>query len=265
MITKEKKQFYTQNIKDKDEKIVISNIIDKCNRSEALNKIVATEFLDLKQKSEIVPILNREKINYQIYVPNEYCEKAIIFFIPDYVSDIEYNDYISCIKINCKDMSKLKHKDFMGSIYNLGIQNKYIGDIFLTQTNAYVYILKEIESFIIDNLFKVSNQEVKLDVIELQSEESKNLKIDYNTRSFIIPSKRIDALICEVFNLSRKEAKNKIVAEELVINSRVCINPSETFFEGDIIALRRCGKFKVGNDIRKTRNDNICINIMIYK
>ena len=36
--------------------------------------------------------------------------------------NIDYEDYISCIKITAKDISKLRHKDFMGSIYSLGIK-----------------------------------------------------------------------------------------------------------------------------------------------
>lgn len=265
MINKQTKQDLIANIKDKDEKMKIANIIDKCNKAQAMDKVTATSFLDLSQKDKVISLLNREKVKYELYYPNEYCEKGIIFFLPDYAEKVEYDNYISCIKIVAKDMNKLKHKDFMGSIYAMGIKNDFIGDIFVTVNAAYVYILKEVENFLLDNLFKVGNQEVELSIIDLNSLESKELKVEYIEKTYIIPSRRIDALLSEVYNLSRKETKEKIVAGDLYVNAAECINPSIEFYEGDIVSFRRCGKLKVGQEIRTTKSGNICINIYRYK
>lgn len=265
MITKQSKQDLISNIKDKDERMKIANIIDKCNRAEAMEKITATSFLDLSEKAKVISIINREKVKYEMYYPNEYCEKGIVLFLPDYVQEVNYNDYISCIKIHAKDMNKLKHKDFMGSIYAMGIKNDFIGDIFVTENAAYVYILKEIESYLLDSLFKVGNQEVELEAIDINSLEAKKLKVDYLEKMYIIPSRRIDVLLSEVYNLSRKEAKDKIVAGDLYINASECINPSVEFYDGDIVSFRKCGKLKVGQEIRVTKSGNICINIYRYK
>lgn len=265
MITKNVKQAILCKIKSKEEKMKMSNIIDKCNKCEVTDKITSTSFLDLNEKSIAVSILNREEIKYCIYYPNEYCEKCIIFFLPYYQENIEYSDYISCIKIQAKDMNKLRHKDFMGSIYSLGIKNEFIGDIFLTEKACFVYISKSIEKYIIDNLFKVANQEVVCDSIHIDSKEAKELKIEYVSKSYIIPSKRIDALVSEIYTLSRKESKDKIVSGDLYINSKICTNPSEEFKEADIISFRKCGKFKVGSELRVTKSGNICIDIKKYK
>ena len=265
MITKQSKQDLISNIKDKDERMKIANIIDKCNKSEVMDKITATSFLDLSEKAKVTYILNNQKVKYELYFPNKYCEKCAIFFLPDYVERAEYNAHIACIKIIAKDMIKLKHKDFMGSIYAMGIKNDFIGDIFVTENAAYVYVLKEIEDYFLDNLFKVGNQEVKLELIDIDSMEAKNLKVEYIEKTYIIPSRRIDALLSEVYNLSRKETKDKIVAGDLYINSAQCINPSVEFFEGDIVSFRRQGKLKVGEEIRTTKSGNICINIYRYK
>ncbi len=267
MISKKDKQEVLARIKDKEERMKMSNIIDKANKSQASQKIEATTFLNLKEKSSAVAILNSLKIGYEVIFPTEYSEKSIIFFLPDYMKkdDIILDNYISCIKIIPKDMSKLKHKDFMGSIYNIGIKDEHIGDIFLNQKYAYVFISKSLNKFILDSLFKVSNQEVLCEDILLDSEEVKSLKIDYWEKSYIIPSKRIDALLSEVYNIGRKETKDKIVSGDLLINSKVCINPADEFKENDIISFRRCGKLRVGQELRITRSGNICINIFRYK
>ena len=267
MISKNSKQIILSNIQNKEERMKVSNIIDKANKCDALSKITSTTFLDLNEVKIIKAILNRENVKYEIFYPNEYCEKAIIYFFPDYMSKSEINnsDFISCIKIKAKDMPKLRHKDFMGSIYSLGIKNDVIGDIFLTQEGCYLHICKSIEKFILDNLFKVANQEVACYDIDIDSKEAKKLKIEYITKSYIIPSRRIDVLLSEVYSLSRKETKDKIVSGDLYINAKECINPSEEFEYNDIVSFRKCGKLKVGNEIRKTKSGNICIDIYKYK
>ncbi|MBO5477526.1 MAG: hypothetical protein J6A15_07235 [Clostridia bacterium] len=267
MITKLSKQNMLNNIKDKEERMKYSNIIDKCNRCEASSKITATSFLDLNEIRNITSMLNRENVKYDIFYANEYCEKATIFFLPEYMenTDINCEDYISCIKITAKDMVKLRHKDFMGSIYSLGIKNEFLGDIFLTEKACYIFVNKTVDSYILDNLFKVANQEVVCELISLNSKEAKELKIEYITKSYIIPSRRVDALLAEVYSLSRKESKDKIVAGDLYINAKECINPSEEFNDGDIISFRKCGKLKVGSELRTTKSGNICIDINRYK
>lgn len=267
MISKLQKQEALANIKDKDLRMKISNILDKANKSEASYKVEATSFLNLSEKEYATKILNFLKVQYHVVFLNEYCEKSIIFFIPDYIEydELEIKNYISCIKIEPKDMSKLKHKDFMGSIYNLGIKEEHLGDIFLNDKYGYVFVTQSVKDYILDNLFNVSSQQVICSDVQLDSIEIKNLKIDYLQKSYIIASRRVDALVAEVYNLGRKEAKDKIVAGDLCINAKTCINPAEDFNQGDIISFRRCGKFKVGEEIRTTKSGNICIKVYKYK
>ncbi len=267
MIIKSVKQELVKNIKDKEKKMKISNAIDKCNKSEALSKITTTNFLDLYEKSILSSMLNKEKVKYKVFFPNSYCEKSIVIFLPDYMyeDEINYNDYVSCIKIIAKDMSKLKHKDFMGSIYSLGIKNEFIGDIFLKDKYCYVYVCNSVVEYVLDNLFKVANQEVKCEKIDVDSKDATELKIEYITKSYIVPSRRIDALLSEVYSIGRKETKEKIVDGDLYINSKVCTDSAQYYNDGDIVSFRKCGKFKIGNEIRKTKSGNICIEINKYK
>lgn len=267
VISKSEKQAILLNINSKDEKIKVSNIIDKYNKSDIASKITNTNFLDLNEKNIVTSILNKENINYKVFFANSYCEKCIIFFVPDYLDEdnIQYNDYVSCIKINVSNFKKLKHKDFMGSIYSLGIKNEFIGDIFLTDDACYVFVIKTVEKYILDNLLKVSNQNVECKSVALESKELDKLKIEYISKEYIIPSRRIDALLSEVYNLSRKKVKEKIISGDLFINAKECTNPSLEFYKDDIVSFKRCGKFKVGNELRQTKSGNICINVKRYR
>lgn len=211
-------------------------------------------------------MLNRMKVNYYVYLPNKYSEKSIIFFIPEYMEnlDINFEDYVSCIKI-ISNNDKLMHKDFMGAIYSLGIKNECIGDIFISKGVCYVYVIKSMEKYIMDNLIEVGRNSVQKIAISIKSKEALELKVDYIEKEYVIPSMRIDALLSEVYGLGRKESKEKIMSGDLYINARECTDPSFEFKEGDIVSFRRCGKLKVGQNLRKTKSGNTYIKIYKYK
>ena len=266
MITKTKKQEILNYLKTKEEKINISNIIDKANKSESSNILTHSNFLDLNEIQMMSRILDNGEINYKVYFPNVFCEKAVMFFIPEFLNEdeINFNEYISCVKIDCKNYRKLSHKDFMGSIYSLGIKREVLGDIFVSDGIGYVYVLKNMAEFIENDLLKVANQTAICTILDLDSEESKNLKVDYIEKIYIVPSFRVDALLSEVYSLSRSESKQKIVSGDMYINAKEVINPAENYKEGDIISFKRCGKLKVGKLVRKTKSENLCINIFKY-
>ncbi len=120
-----------------------------------------------------------------------------------------------------------------------------IGDIILDNNACYVFILKEIEKYIINNLTYVGKNEVQLEKISIKSDEIKNISVKYKDVNIIVPSLRADAVISSLYNLSRNEVKNKIEAGDLVINSREMYFVSEILRPNDIVSVRKCGKFKV--------------------
>lgn len=268
MISKSKKQEILDKIQDKEQKIFVSNILDKVNKFEASNNVVITNFLDLNDISLVTGILNGLKVKYMLYAPNNFMEKKIIFFIPeDLIHDIEdtYSNYISCIKITPKLKDKLIHKDYMGSIYSLGIKREYIGDIFVNSECGYLFCMKSIEEYILTNLVSVSNQTVQIDILSIFDYEVKNLKLEYENKNIIVPSFRADAILSEIYNLSRSEVKEKIEKKEMYVNSKNITSCNFLLSENDIVSLKRCGKFIVGNVLKKTKSENIVLNIKKYK
>lgn len=268
MISKLKRQEILDKIQDKEQKIFVSNILDKVNKFEVSSNVVATNFLDLNDILLATSILNSLKIDYMLYAPNKFMEKKIIIFIPeDLPYDIEdtYSNYISCIKITPKLKDKLVHKDYMGSIYSLGIKREYIGDIFVTGESGYLFCMKSIEEYILTNLVTVSNQTVQIDILSIFNDEVKKLKVDYEDKNIIVPSFRADVVLSEIYNLSRSVVKEKIEKKEMFVNSKCILSCNIILKENDIVSLKRCGKFMVGNVLKKTKSENVVLNIKKYK
>ncbi len=250
-----------ERFNNKQEKIFVSNILDKAYRFEKENKLLYTNFLNLNELSIATSILNEINIKYYTYCEN----KKIIFFIPEYIraDDEFFNNIINCIKIIPNVKGKLKHKDYMGAIYSLGLKNEMIGDIFAYEDMAYVFCMSVVTEYIKNNLSKVANQEISLEIINLK--EVKNLNTNFVSKEYIVASLRIDIILSVVYKLGRKEAKEKITKGDLFINDKNIFYPDTIVKENDIVSLKKCGKIKIGKVCRKTKNGNIVLNIQIYK
>lgn len=250
-----------EKFNNKQEKILVSNILDKAYRFEKVNKLFYTNFLNLNELSIATSILNELKIKYYTYCEN----KKVIFFIPEYITidDDFFNNIINCIKITPNVKGKLKHKDYMGAIYSLGLKNEMIGDIFAYEDTAYVFCMNSVSDYIMNNLTKVANQEVDLKLVDLK--DAKDLNVNLFSKDYIVASLRIDAILSVVYKLGRKEAKEKITKGELFINDKNIFYPNTTVKENDIVSLKKCGKLKIGQVSRKTKTGNVVLNIEIYK
>lgn len=263
MITREIKSKILERFEKSQEKMLISNVLDKAYRFEKTEKLEYTSFLNLNEYNVVSQILDYLKIAYETYIPNKYSDKKVIFFIPSYIPKDNklYSEYITCLKIIPNVKGKLQHKDFMGCIYNLGVKREVIGDIFVINDTCYFFLMNSIKDYILTNLTRVGNQEVNLSEVKLDSDELQNINVNIVDKEYIVPSLRVDAICSTVFNLSRNEIKEKIVKGDMCINDKVSYYPSDIIKEDDIISLRRCGKIVIKEQIRNTKSGNIVLNI----
>lgn len=267
MIDKKSKNEILNGIKDKDEKIVISNILDKAIKFEKTDSVYFTNFLNLNELYNIEKILNYFSVKYVVFSPNKDIEKKNIAFIPSYLED-DINkiflEHVSCIKISLNCNVRLLHKDYMGAIYSLGVKREFIGDIIAKGNVAYFFCMKSVEGYFMYNLNSVGKYDVELKVVDMFSEEVKSLSLNFIEKEYIIPSLRVDGMLSEVYNLSRSETKEKIVKGDLFINDRNIFYPSTLINFGDIVSFKKCGKLKVGEKLRNTKSGNIVIKIYKY-
>ena len=266
MVTKEKKRKILERYKNNEEKILVANILDKGNRYEKTNKIEYTDFLNLNEYRIVISILNELSISYKEFSLNNILTKKVIFFTPDYVevNNEFFSNYIACLKIKPNISSKLAHKDYMGGIYSLGVKHEVIGDIFATEDAGYVFCKKSISEYIVLNMYKIANQEVKVVEMSFDEEEIMNLSLHFIEKEYIVASMRIDAVLASVYKLSRNEVKEKIQKGDLFLNDKNEYYLSHFLKEGDIVSFKRCGKFKLGKCLRKTRSDRTVIKIYKY-
>ena len=238
-----------KRIMDKEDKIIVSNILDKYIKYNKTNISTYTNFLDQRRLKLVEDTLKYLKIDYNIYINNDYLEKAIIYFG-------EYEDFITIYQID----GKFEHKDILGTLFSLGLDYDLIGDIVAEENYAYFTSLTRLNDLIDNNFNMIKNKYIKPKKVN----EMIITKDKFNNFNIIISSMRLDCIVSKLANLGRNDAVKYINDGFVLLNYKECKNIKKQVFEGDIISIRKIGKFKIRNEEKKTKKDNILLNISKY-
>lgn len=218
------------------------------------SKIIVSKFLSIEE------ILLFSKYKNKILFP-ENCERKRIIFNAD---EFDINEYISIIKINYnKKFGNIGHRDVLGSLMGLGIKRECIGDIIIDEY-IYVFVIKEMENFIINNLIKIGK--INVDTIVVGFDEITDIKIDsYIEDQIIVSSYRLDTIIAERCSLSREKAKQYIVLKNVKINGVINYNPDYIVKIDDLISIHRFGRLIIKEEVKKTKKEKYILRVLKTK
>ena len=237
--------------------VLIKHINDLARRSFERGYATYSEFLNIEEISA-VKALNLP-CPYKIYGGYNEAERCVIAF-----GEAE-SFPIDCIEIkplNQKFADKLTHRDFLGSLMNLGINRNTLGDIIVKDNTGYLFCLKSISGYITDCLTRVKHTSVSCAVIDSVPEFINELP---EASEIIVPSLRADAVIASVYKLSRNSVSSLFSTSKIFINSKLCTKEAAALKEKDKVTVRGYGKFIYENEIRKTKKDRLVIAVRIYK
>lgn len=234
------KNFYTSHINDSEKLIGINRLLDKIQLVLNSHTIQHTDFLDPYEIYLSKSLLNRfDDITYKIIGGYEGAERNILIIFPAYLQSEIIGEEISGIEIN-NIGEGLIHRDFLGSILNLGIKREKIGDILVHDNSAHIIVKSEIGDFIIYNLERIKNKVVDVSEIPLNKIEAPVVKFKDITIS--VSSLRLDAIISGVHNLSRGKSIGLIESQEVKVNWENIKRPSTEIKVGDVISVRKHGR-----------------------
>ncbi len=247
-----KKEFVnTFGIEDKN---LLGNIYDKYRLSlDTGMKVTTEEFYPPIIWKSIYNL--RDKLGVRVEVEGyfEFGERREISFIPlneDYF-EMEMERRIVKV-INRSNFKKLEHKDYLGSIMALGIKREMISDLVLDEKSCYFVTNKIILNLLERELVKAGRNPLEVEVIG----EGENLpKHKFDERDEILSSLRLDAVVATLARVSRNEAVNKIEKKEVSIDYLIRESKSYEVKEGEIIAIRKIGKFYLEGIRGQTKKD----------
>ena len=245
-----------------ENKEIARRVIDLCEIVSRTKSTECTGFYNPFEVKELTSLINTyDSISFSL-IGNEDSESKAILIYPDYMDEVNPSDYVSLVKIDKKDYD-IAHKDVLGSLLSLGIKREKLGDIIINDEAIYFYIRNEILDYVLLNLEKIKNYGVELEVIDLATPISRD--VDYEEKLITCASARLDLVLANVYNLSRSDAKNAIEAGLVKLNYKVTYKISETLEVGDMVSMRRRGRFIVGDYLGLSKKDKLKLIIKIIK
>lgn len=217
---------------------------------EKLKRGGYTGFITLDIYLEIKKLLRNDE--YNVYYPYLDAEKVILYvnYIPEFHL-YEINSY-----------EKLSHAMILGSLFGLNINPDMFGDIVFFNDKFYLYLLDEINDFVIRELEFIGREKVKL--IEVENDFLKNYQREYEKIKLIVPSLRIDVITSKIALENRKGAQSLIKNGSVFVNGKAIEKYDYHIKEGDIFSIRRFGKYRFEEVIGQTKKDNYIIIVEKY-
>ncbi|OXT06347.1 RNA-binding protein [Thermoanaerobacterium thermosaccharolyticum] len=224
-----------------------------------------TDFLSMGEQKILLKLIKQfDDINCRFDGGFEKAERKMAHIYPKF-KNVEYETHIvliNAIRIS-GDLSKLSHRDVLGSILGLGIKRDKVGDIIKRQENCDVIVHNDIVCYILMNLNKIGKERVNVNSIEL--DEVIEPEIKYDDINTTVASIRLDSIVASGFKISRTKASELIKAGLAEVNWETKLEPSFEIKEGDIVSLRGHGRIKFEEIIGTTKKGRIYVHILKYK
>ncbi len=209
-----------------------------------------TNFLDPLTYKRVISKLGKSP--YNAFYPYSDSEKVIIY--------IKKEPIISLLEIF--SFEPLTHREIMGSLFSLGIDNSLFGDIIITNNHYYVIVINQVADLIKNELKQIGNHHITIEYAELSILE--NYKRVYKEIEIIVSSLRIDNVIATIIGTSRESIKREFIDDNVILNYEICHRVNYSLKENDVFSIRRHGKYKFGSIMKETKKGNYLIKCYKY-
>lgn len=235
----------------KQERIIISNLMDKYEIYKKSGKSTYSNFLNPCELNLIISYLNHYHIPYSIYEPYSFLEKKIIYFG-------EYEDFVTFYKITAP--KELSHSQVLGSLFSIGFHENTIGDIFIEKGICYYTNLTRMNTYLEENLRIIGHQIVTLNKIEEIVLHEKHFEL-FNV---LVSSMRLDNIVSKITSKSRSQVGQMFLDKSVLLNYKEVTNSSILLKENDVLSIRKVGKFRIGKEQGITKKEKMVLEIYKY-
>ncbi len=245
---KTKKEILDSAAITKDERMLLSNVLDKAETCLERGYPTNTKFLSMGEHAACEEALRLfGASSYSVFFGGyEDAERGLYMFFPDYMDaeTAKGSAPITLLRVRTNKENVLSHRDFLGALMGLRIDRSLIGDIIVNRNGAELLVLEEAADFILMNFSNAGRHPVSVSKEPLDSLILS--KACEKEGSGSVSSPRLDSVLALIFRLSRKEAQDRISNGMVFVNNLPCLKPEHNVSENDRITVRGLGRARVG-------------------
>ncbi len=220
---------------------------------KSINKLFQdgyTFFLNPRELKEVTNHLNKN--SYSIYQFYPDCEKKVLY----------QKEIPEIILYEISSPITLRHRDILGTLFSLGINEHLFGDIIIWNNHYYFYTFKYMNTFFEMELKKIGNTNIKL--IEKDIHILCEYHPTYEELNIINSSLRIDSVIAKIIHTNRDTVKELIKEKKITYNYELLSNPTKNIQVNDTFSIRKFGKYKFVEIEGNTKKNNLILRINKY-
>lgn len=136
----------------------------------------------------------------------------------------------------------LGHRDLLGAILALGMGREKVGDLYIGDGEAHLFVLHEMAGYIAANLERAGNTPVKVAVLDAwpSLDTAGGDPVTVN-----VASPRLDAVLGAAWKLSRGRAAQLVASGSVKVNHQQELRADRQVNDGAVISVRGKGRVKV--------------------
>lgn len=221
--------------------------------------MVFTHFLSESELAVVMPLISGSGFNHSVFGGYDDAQRCIIGISS---CDTPLNEWFPLRTLRFKLDSRLNivHRDVLGALMSLGIRRELIGDILFADGYCYFFAESSIADYIIGNFSGVANNSV---VPEIFDGEIHYKKV-YEELTCTVTSMRLDCMTAAVTARSRSDAENMVLTGTVRLNGIENRKKDAQLKCGDILTVRRFGKYRIDSVTGTTKKGRIRIRILKY-
>ncbi|SFP94050.1 RNA-binding protein YlmH, contains S4-like domain [Lachnospiraceae bacterium XBB1006] len=227
-----------------EEKLFVKRLEEFDRKAQSNYYVCFTDFLNANEYSLFLECKRNFYCETQVYSGIEMLERQMVAFIPDAL--VFENQYpIRVLQISPKNprfSGEMTHRDVLGTLMGLSLERKLIGDILGNENGFYVLVKDTIAPIVMDEIHRIRHTEVVVSEVEL---DAKAVKRSFVKKNGTVASMRLDCIVSEIAHISRSQALHMVSNGLVFVNARQTFHNATTCKEGDVLSLRKIGKFRI--------------------
>ncbi len=239
-------------------KKIVARFKELSVRASKLGRYCYTDFLSISDKVYLkeAGINGNDSAIVDTFGGAQYCDRVIFRFgnSMDIGYEEEYPIRIIQVIPKTSNFRQIEHRDILGTVMGLGLERSKIGDIKLSQNEAYIFALENIADYIIQNVTQINKMPVSCNIVDEVSEEIINSFTDMDC---VAASLRVDCIAGTLTKKSRTASVDLIKEKKFMVNGIIPLKTSSLIKDGDIIVIRGYGKFMYDGVSGNTGNGNL--------
>ena len=182
-----------------EDRLMLKKVLDKKDAAHRKAAPTNTKFLSLRQAALCTAMLKAAGNPDHLYLGGyDDAERQVLFFPPDWMEWVPEGDESPVAVIRCafSKENTLTHRDLLGAMMGLGIERETVGDILVSDGEAFVVILREILPFVLQNLTCAGR--AGLTVSEISPKELKVPEAAFSLKRDTVSSLRLDLSLIHI-------------------------------------------------------------------